>query len=141
MLQSAMFPMETMLTMLSAEKTRHDATLPELNGTGWWTLYSPQDVIIDPGEIKAVGTGVQMSVPHGYVLQVRADPELAFDFGVVTLGSPRAVDAFHRGEITVLLVNHSQDTVTIPEGAPLAQGFVAHFVPANYQPEARALVD
>ncbi len=68
-------------------------------------LVTAEDVSLQPGERKLVGTGIAMAVPHGYVALVHPRSGLAARHGLSIVNTPGTVDAGYRGEIKVLLVN------------------------------------
>jgi dUTP pyrophosphatase len=76
-------------------------------------LVAIEDVIIEPGETKLVRTGLAMSLPPGYELQVRPRSGISLRTKLrVVLGT---VDAGYRGEIGVIVDNTREtDDCTIP---------------------------
>jgi len=50
---------------------------------------------------------------------------LALKHGITVLNSPGTIDADYRGEIKVLLINHSNQAFTIQNGERIAQMVVA----------------
>lgn len=63
---------------------------------------------------------------------------MAFKQGVTVLNSPGTIDADYRGEVKVLLVNLSQDEVTINDGDRVAQMVIAKHETITWQ-EVEAL--
>ena len=90
------------------------------------------DIEIAPGEIKLVPTGMAIALPVGYEAQIRPRSGLALKNGITVLNSPGTIDADYRGEIKVILINHSKDTVTITPGMRIAQMVVAEFVQVKF---------
>lgn len=66
-------------------------------------------------------TGIHVSIPVGYEIQVRARSGLAIKQGVGLLNSVGTIDADYRGEIGVILVNLSNRTVKIYNDDKIAQ--------------------
>lgn len=83
------------------------------------------------GQRMLVGTGCAVELPPGYEAQVRPRSGLADRHGVTVLNSPGTIDNGYRGEVCVLLVNHSEDAVVIKRGDRIAQLVVAPVVRAN----------
>jgi dUTP pyrophosphatase len=79
------------------------------------------DLIIPSGEWKLVPTGLAMAIPAGYEAQVRPRSGLALKQGVSVLNTPGTVDADYRGEVGVILMNHSQDELVVKRGDRIAQ--------------------
>jgi dUTP pyrophosphatase len=88
------------------------------------------------GETAMVPTGLAIALPAGYEAQVRPRSGLAAKNGVTVLNSPGTVDADYRGEIKVILINHSKEPFTIERGMRIAQ-----MVIAKYETAALSLVD
>lgn len=66
-------------------------------------------------------TGIRVSIPVGYEIQVRARSGLAIKQGVGLLNSIGTIDADYIGEIGVILVNLSNKPVTIYNDDKIAQ--------------------
>ena len=69
----------------------------------------PEDepVTLEPGAAALVATGLSVALPQGFEAQVRPRSGLAAKHQVTVLNSPGTVDADYRGEVKVLLINHS----------------------------------
>jgi len=70
-------------------------------------LYSYIDNIIHPGEVRRVHTGISVQIPEGYVGLIWPRSGLAIKNNIDVMGG--VIDAGYRGEIVVLLINHSLD--------------------------------
>ncbi|MCX5725594.1 MAG: dUTP diphosphatase [Candidatus Saganbacteria bacterium] len=79
------------------------------------------EVIIPPGEWKLVPTGISIALPEGYEAQVRPRSGLALKQGVSILNTPGTVDADYRGEVGVILMNHSKENLIVKRGDRIAQ--------------------
>ena len=80
-----------------------------------------ETVIIPPGTVQVIPTGLMAAVPAGYELQVRPRSGLAAKQGIGVLNSPGTIDADYRGEIKVILINLGPDPFTIRRGERIAQ--------------------
>ncbi len=78
-------------------------------------------VTVKPGEWTAISTGLFVSVPNGYELQIRPRSGLAAKHGVTILNSPGTIDSDYRGEIKVLLINHGKKDYRVNRGDRIAQ--------------------
>ena len=83
------------------------------------------DITIKPGERSLVPTGLAIELPPGFEAQIRPRSGLAIKNGVTVLNSPGTIDADYRGEISVILINHSLEDFTISRGQRIAQMVVA----------------
>lgn len=89
-------------------------------------------VQLRPLERAVIGTGLYIELPEGYEAQVRPRSGLAAKLGVTVLNSPGTIDADYRGEIGVILVNLSNDAVTISPGDRVAQLVIARYERAEW---------
>jgi len=74
--------------------------------------------------IILVPTGLYFELPDNMELQVRPRSGLAAKHGITVLNSPGTVDCDYRGEIKIILINHSPHTFTINNGDRIAQGVI-----------------
>lgn len=91
-----------------------------------------EEVIMYPNEIKIIPTGLFFEIPDNFEIQVRPRSGLAAKNGVTVLNTPGTIDADYRGEIKVILINHSKSFFTINHGDRIAQGVVAAVTAKNY---------
>lgn len=68
---------------------------------------------LKPGARQLVPTGLYVAIPDGYEIQVRPRSGLALKHGITVLNTPGTIDADYRGEIGVILMNHSNDTFIV----------------------------
>jgi len=86
-----------------------------------------ENVVLAPGERKLVKTGLAIELPQGYEAQIRPRSGLAIKNGVTLVNAPGTIDADYRGEIGVILINHSADEFTITPGMRVAQMVIAKY--------------
>ncbi len=84
-----------------------------------------ESISLIPGARMLIPTGLFIELPKGYEAQVRPRSGLALKHGITVLNSPGTIDADYRGEIKVLLINHSNQAFTIQNGERIAQMVVA----------------
>ncbi len=80
---------------------------------------------LQPGERRAVPTGLSIALPRGHEGQVRPRSGLSSKHGVTCVNSPGTIDEDYRGEVAVLLINLGQVAHTIQPGDRIAQLVVA----------------
>ena len=80
-----------------------------------------EGLILEPGGIVLVPTGLRVAVPPGTEAQVRPRSGLALRHGVTVLNSPGTIDSDYRGEVGVVLVNHGSAAFAIQRGTRIAQ--------------------
>jgi len=90
-------------------------------------LYAAVDepLVIQPGEVRLVPTGIRIALASGYEAQVRPRSGLALKHGIGLLNSPGTVDADYRGVIGIILFNFSSASFTVHRGDRIAQMVIA----------------
>ena len=78
-------------------------------------------IIILPRKAEMIPTGIAISIPPGYEAQIRPRSGLAAKNGITVLNSPGTIDSDYRGEILVMLINHSNKDFEILRGMRIAQ--------------------
>ena len=96
-------------------------------------LSSIVNVTIQPGDRFLIPCGFAIELPVGYEAQVRPRSGLAFKQGITVLNSPGTIDSDYRGEIKVLLINHSDEPFRIEEGDRIAQMLITPVFLANFE--------
>jgi dUTP pyrophosphatase len=86
-----------------------------------------EPAVVKAGEIAIIPTGIAISLPEGYEAQIRPRSGLAAKFGITVLNTPGTIDADYRGEIKVILINHSSSDFVIERGMRIAQMVVARY--------------
>jgi len=97
------------------------------HSAGYDIRSAEADLELQPGEIRAVATGLIMELPPGVECQVRPRSGLAARFGITIPNSPGTIDPDYRGELRVLLQNGGPDAVPIGRGERIAQLVFARF--------------
>ena len=87
---------------------------------------------LGPLQRAVVKTGLYMELPLGYEAQIRPRSGLAARQGIGVLNSPGTIDADYRGEIGVILVNLSNEPVTVSDGDRIAQMVIARHERAEW---------
>ncbi len=82
-------------------------------------------VVIAPGQRALIPTGLAISLPPGYELQIRPRSGLALRHGIVLPNSPGTIDEDYRGEIGIILLNAGDAPFTVERGMRIAQAVLA----------------
>lgn len=101
-------------------------------GASGFDLRANEDTILKAGEFKGISTGLFFELPVGYEIQVRPRSGLAFKNGVTVLNSPGTVDSDYRGEVKVILINHSKVDFNITKGDRIAQAVIGNVLAKNF---------
>ena len=76
---------------------------------------------IKPGESSIIPTGISVSIPVNYEIQIRPRSGLAAKNQISVLNTPGTIDADYRGEIKVILINLGNKTFKVEKGSRIAQ--------------------
>jgi dUTP pyrophosphatase len=95
--------------------------------------YVEGPITLSPGERKLIKTGLHIELPEGYEAQVRPRSGLAFKKGITVLNSPGTIDADYRGDIGVILVNHSNEEFAVNSGDRIAQLVISKFEKVDWE--------
>ena len=107
------------------EKINKDAFVPRYmskNASGM-DLHAciARKVILRPFERKLIPTGIRISIPRGYEIQIRPRSGLAWEYGIGVLNSPGTIDSDYRGEVKVILINLGKTPFVINPNQRIAQ--------------------
>ena len=123
------------MTILQIKKLYPDVQLPKYQTTGSAGLDLQANIsepmVLKAGEIFLVPTGLAIALQEGYEAQVRPRSGLALKNGITVLNSPGTIDSDYRGEISVILINHSKQDFTITCGLRIAQLVIAQYAVAK----------
>ena len=90
-------------------------------------------VTLAPLARTLIPTGLSIALPAGYEAQVRPRSGLALKRGLTVLNSPGTIDADYRGEICVIVINLSAETLIIEDGERIAQMVIARHEQAEWE--------
>lgn len=127
---------------LKIRKLTVDAVIPKYahHGDAGMDLVASVELSIEPGETKLVKTGIAIELPEGYEAQVRPRSGMALKKSITVLNTPGTIDAGYRGEVGVILINHSKDVFNVSKGMKVAQMVISEFISAEIE-EAEELTD
>ena len=102
-------------------------------GSAGMDVVSAETMTIAPGARHAVATGLSLAIPQGYEIQVRPRSGLALKHGITVPNTPGTIDSDYRGELKVILINHSRESFSIARGDRVAQLVLAPVVQAAWK--------
>ena len=76
---------------------------------------------IAPGKTAIIPTGLSVSIPKNFEIQIRPRSGLAAKNQISVLNTPGTIDADYRGELKVILINLSDTAFIIEKGLRIAQ--------------------
>lgn len=90
-------------------------------------------VTIEPGEIFWVPTGIALEVPEGCAGLIYARSSMGAKRGLAPANKVGVVDSDYRGEIRVVLLNHSKLPQIIEPGERVAQFVITPVLTPQYE--------
>jgi dUTP pyrophosphatase len=91
------------------------------------------DVLLQPGDIALIPTGLEIAIPPGYEAQVRPRSGLAVKHGISLPNTPATIDSDYRGEIRVPLINLGRAPFAVSRGMRIAQMVVGPVTRIDWQ--------
>jgi dUTP pyrophosphatase len=127
---------------INIKKLNPDAILPTYGSAdaAGADLCSIEEATIAPGETKLIHTGLAMAIPQGYGGFIFARSGLATKRGLAPANKVGVIDPDYRGEIKVVLLNHSKQPQTLAPGERVAQFVITPVLQPRYE-EAEELSD
>ena len=92
-----------------------------------------EPVVIAPGETAWIPTGLALEVPKGCAGLVYARSSLGAKRGLAPANKVGVIDSDYRGEIRVVLLNHSKQTQRIEHGERIAQFLITPVLTPAYE--------
>ena len=79
------------------------------------------NISIDPGKTAIIPTGLALSVPKGFEVQIRPRSGLAAKKKISVLNTPGTIDSDYRGEVGVILINLGKKKFSVHPKDRIAQ--------------------
>ena len=107
----------------------------ETNGSSGMDLSAniEKQIKIEPGKTSIIPTGISVSIPKNFEIQIRSRSGLAAKSQISVLNSPGTIDADYRGELKVILINLGNKTFVVERGARIAQMVLCPVVKAKFK--------
>ena len=123
------------MTKILIKRLSKEVSLPKYETSGSSGMDLAADVNtninIDPGKTAIIPTGLALSIPKGFEVQIRPRSGLAAKQKISVLNTPGTIDADYRGEIKVILINLGQEPFKVEKGLRIAQMVVCPIVQAQ----------
>lgn len=105
---------------IKIKRIHKNAKLPAYShpGDAGLDLFSCEDSVLKPGEVRPVLTGIRMAIPSGYVGLIWDKSGISLQ-GLHRLAG--VVDSSYRGEVKVVMINLSDGPFVIEKGRKIAQ--------------------
>ena len=123
------------MTKILIKRLSKQVSLPkyETSGSSGMDLAANIDtnINIDPGKSAIIPTGLALSIPKGFEVQIRPRSGLAAKQKISVLNTPGTIDPDYRGEIKVILINLGHEPFRVEKGLRIAQMVVCPIVQAQ----------
>lgn len=95
-------------------------------------LYSRIDLELPAFGRGLVPTGLKLSIPDEYEIQIRPKSGLAINMGLTVLNTPGTVDSGYVGEIQVIVYNTNNYPIKVTKGMKVAQAVLCPVANGKY---------
>lgn len=95
--------------------------------------FIDEPINLKPLERKLIPTGLFIELPVGIEAQIRPRSGMALKKGLSILNTPGTIDSDYRGEIGVIVVNLSNDIVTIEPGERICQMVFTRYEKVSFE--------
>ena len=123
------------MTEVLIKRLSKNISLPryETSGSSGMDLAANIDheIKIEPGKISIIPTGIALSIPKNFEIQIRPRSGLAAKNQVSVLNTPGTIDEDYRGEIKVILINLGNKTFIVKKGERIAQMVLCPIIKAK----------
>ena len=99
-----------------------------------------EEITIEAGETAWIGTGISLEVPKGCAGLIYARSSMGAKRGLAPANKVGVIDSDYRGEVRVVLFNHSGKPQTVAPGERIAQLLITPVLTPRYV-EAEELSD
>ncbi len=101
------------------------AKLPsyKTNGASGMDLMAciEKPISLEPGKSCLIPTGLSVAFPEKYEIQIRPRSGLAAKNSISVLNTPGTIDSDYRGELKIILFNHSNENFIVNNNDRVAQ--------------------
>ena len=123
------------MTEILIKRISQNIPLPkyETSGSSGMDLSAniESSIKIEPGKTSIIPTGLSISIPRNFELQIRPRSGLAAKNQITVLNTPGTIDADYRGEIKVILINLSNRSFLVEKGMRIAQMILSPVIKAK----------
>lgn len=122
-----------LLNNIRIKLLNNDAKMPvkATEHSSGFDLFSSEEKILKSKKFELISTGISIELQPGFEAQIRPRSGLAAKNGITVLNTPGTIDADYRGEIKVILINHSDTDFFITKGMRIAQMIFSNVININ----------
>ena len=97
------------------------------------SAFLDKKVVIKPNSSELIPTGLQVAIPEDLEIQIRPRSGLAAKESIGVLNSPGTIDSDYRGELKIILFNHSDKDFIINNGDRVAQMVLVPIIKMEFE--------
>ena len=125
------------MTEILIKRLSEKVVLPkyETDGSSGMDLaaFINKKIEIKPGRSEIIPTGIALSIPKNFEIQIRPRSGLAAKNQISVLNAPGTIDADYRGELKVILINLGDKIFIVENGLRIAQMVLCPVIKATLQ--------
>ena len=92
-----------------------------------------ETIIIQPNNKAIIPTGISLSIPKGFEIQIRPRSGLAAKNTLTVLNTPGTIDSDYRGEIKVIIINLGIAEFKVEDKLRIAQMVLCPVIKAEFE--------
>ena len=104
------------------------------------SAFLDKEIVIKPNSSDLIPTGLKVAIPEEFEIQIRPRSGLAAKESIGVLNSPGTIDSDYRGELKIILFNHSNKDFIINNGDRIAQMVLVPILKMEFE-EVNSLPD
>ena len=102
--------------------------------------FVENQIIISPNNSALIPTGLSVAIPKDVEIQIRPRSGLAIKSNISVLNAPGTIDSDYRGELKIILFNHSNAEFIVKNNDRIAQMVLTPVLKIDFE-EVDALPD
>ena len=95
--------------------------------------FVDKPIVVKPSSSVLIPTGLSIAIPKDYEVQIRPRSGLAAKSNISVLNTPGTIDSDYRGELKVILFNHSNKEFVVKNNERIAQMVLAPILKIEFK--------
>jgi len=119
------------------KKLNPEAKLPsyKTKGSSGMDLMAlvEEKIIVKPNSSELIPTGLSIAIPEDLEIQIRPRSGLAAKHSITVLNTPGTIDSDYRGELKIILYNHSNKDFIVNKNDRVAQMILVPILKVDFE--------
>jgi|TARA_B100000029_G_scaffold103227_1_gene93700 dUTP pyrophosphatase len=119
------------------KKLNPEAKLPsyKTKGSSGMDLMAlvEEKIIVKPNSSELIPTGLSIAIPEDLEIQIRPRSGLAAKHNISVLNTPGTIDSDYRGELKIILYNHSNKDFIVNKNDRVAQMILVPVLKVDFE--------